>query len=161
MTILQPVWYKLESKRSGKKKSIASGEVLMRFSIFDPLHTTATPQQILAKFFAMVTTEPTAEDEDLDRLERAQTDESIFMDDDEEELDEMQDEADDGASLPPEQEEKRKKKHRLARLKRRTKLKAYEFSGMSDIAGVLFLEINKITDLPPERNGKSPLSMAE
>lgn len=109
----------------------------------------------------MVTTEPTAEDEDLDRLERAQTDESIFMDDDEEELDEMQDEADDGASLPPEQEEKRKKKHRLARLKRRTKLKAYEFSGMSDIAGVLFLEINKITDLPPERNGKSPLSMAE
>lgn len=48
---------------------------------------------------------------------------------------------------------KKKKRRRVARIKRKTKQRAYEFSGMSDVAGVLFLEVQKITDLPPERNG--------
>ena len=31
----------------------------------------------------------------------------------------------------------------------------YEFNNGSGIAGVMFIEIQKIVDLPPERNGKS------
>lgn len=52
-----------------------------------------------------------------------------------------------------EQKEKKKKRLRLARLKKKAKEHGYEFSGGSDVAGVLFVEIQKITDLPPEKNG--------
>jgi phosphatidylserine decarboxylase len=45
----------------------------------------------------------------------------------------------------------------LAKLRRKAKQRAYEFSGKTEVAGVLFLEIQKITDLPPERNGKSAI----
>lgn len=53
--------------------------------------------------------------------------------------------------------EKRKRRHRLARLRKKAKQRAYEFSGLSDLDGVLFLEISRINDLPPERNGKNAL----
>lgn len=72
-------------------------------------------------------------------------------------LEDDDDDDDDGDK--PEQVEKRKKRHRLARLKRKTKMKAYEFNGLSDIAGVLFLEIQRITDLPPERNSENLLQL--
>ena len=71
-------------------------------------------------------------------------------DHDEQELD-TSDETDDPAK--PEIAEKRKRKLRLARLKRKAKARAYEFTGASDVTGIAFLEIVKITDLPPERNG--------
>ena len=73
---------------------------------------------------------------------------------DEEEADEDIDQAE-GADGETKEEvmAKKKKRRRVARIKKRTKQRAYEFSGMSDVAGVLFLEIQKITDLPPERNG--------
>ncbi|KAI5244212.1 hypothetical protein E4T42_07145 [Aureobasidium subglaciale] len=136
-----PKWYKLESRKSGRKKSHASGEVLLKFSVFDPVNPNATPQQTLQKFYGVVALEDPAEgDEDLDAL--AEAAESGDDDDDE----------DDDDSGSPEQSEKRKKRHRLARLKRKTKLRAYEFNGMSAVAGVLFVEIQKVTDLPPERN---------
>ena len=55
----------------------------------------------------------------------------------------------------PEVVAKRKRNLRLKRLKRKSKAKAYEFTGGgSDVIGIAFLEISKITDLPPERNGK-------
>jgi phosphatidylserine decarboxylase len=39
-------------------------------------------------------------------------------------------------------------------LKKKAKqVSGYEYSSNGDVAGVLFLEIQKITDLPPERNG--------
>ena len=50
--------------------------------------------------------------------------------------------------------EKRKRRLKIARIRRRATRRAYEFSGLSDLAGVLFLEISKITDLPPERNSE-------
>lgn len=141
-------WYKLQSKRSGKKSSIISGEVLLQFSIYDPVHPTATPQQLLSKFYGLVAMEPTAEDEDLDALGRVDT---ADMNDLEDENDPDQPAtSDDPKEIEQIQTQKRRRK--LARLKRKTKLRAYEFSGMSDVAGVLFLEIQKITDLPPERN---------
>jgi len=84
--------------------------------------------------------------------------------------DDMQDETDlespelDGHSKGPRPEqvdlersttnEKHKRRLKLARLKKKAKEAAYEFSGLSDLAGVLFLEIQKVSDLPPERNSK-------
>ncbi|KAF1350702.1 phosphatidylserine decarboxylase-domain-containing protein [Delphinella strobiligena] len=127
--VQEPQWYKLHSKKTGKKKSAASGEILLRFSIFDPINSTATPQQILQKFYGIVALEPTEADDDLDDLNRTITQDL----DDEEDDDDDQDPSDE-SERRPEQIAKRKKRHRLARLKRKTKLKAYEFNGLSDIA---------------------------
>lgn len=148
--LVQPKWYKLESRKTGRKNSVASGEVLIRFSVYDPIHTSATPQQTLQRFYGIVAMEPAEGDEDLDELARADTGD---LDEVDEEEQDPSDEADDAKVA--ETAEKRKKRNRLARLKRKTKLKAYEFNGMSDVAGVLFLEIQRITDLPPERNSKT------
>jgi len=49
--------------------------------------------------------------------------------------------------------EKKRKKIKLRRLKRKSKARAYEFGG-SGCVGIVYLEIGRITDLPPERNGK-------
>lgn len=76
-------------------------------------------------------------------------DEDDDDDDDEKDL-ETSDETDDPTK--PVSKEKRKKKLRLARLKKKSKKRAYEFSGGSDVVGIVFLDISKITDLPPERN---------
>ena len=70
-------------------------------------------------------------------------------DDDEKDL-ETSDETDDPTK--PAAIEKRKKKLRLARLKKKSKKTAYEFTGGSDVVGIVFLDIGKITPLPPERN---------
>lgn len=148
---MQPKWYKLESKKTGRKKSVASGEILIRFSVYDPIHTAATPQQTLQRFYGIVALEPADGDGDDDLDDLARTD-TIDLDEEDDEEQDPSDGADDAKGT--EKAEKRKKRHRLARLKRKTKLKAYEFNGMSDVAGVLFLEIQRITDLPPERNSK-------
>jgi len=51
--------------------------------------------------------------------------------------------------------DRNRRRRRLAKLRRKATQRAYEFSGSSDLHGVLFLEISRITNLPPERNGKS------
>jgi phosphatidylserine decarboxylase len=52
--------------------------------------------------------------------------------------------------------DKRKKRRlRIARLKNKVKERGYAFTNGSPVAGVLFVEIQKITDLPPERNGEN------
>lgn len=72
-------------------------------------------------------------------------------DDDDEEEEDISDETEDPST--PEAVEKRKRRLRLKRLKKKVKARAYEFSGGSDCVGIIFLEIGRITDLPPERNG--------
>ena len=58
-----------------------------------------------------------------------------------------------GNSTKPEIAAKRKKRLRLKRLRRKSKARAYEFTGGGkDVVGVVYLEIQRITDLPPERN---------
>ena len=67
--------------------------------------------------------------------------------------DDTSDETDDPTK--PDSIEKRKRKRRLARLRRRSiAIRAYEFTGNSDVAGIIFAEVVKVTDLPPERNSK-------
>ena len=85
-------------------------------------------------------------DEDINKLDSNETD----GEEHDQSLD-TSDETDDPTK--PEAAEKRKRKLRLKRLKKKTKARAYEFTGGSDVIGIAFLEIEKITDLPPERNG--------
>ncbi|KAH9824468.1 phosphatidylserine decarboxylase proenzyme 3-like [Teratosphaeria destructans] len=160
-TTPEPKWYPLEGRRSGKRKqkkdANVSGEVLLKFQLFDPLNPVATPQQVLQKFHGVVAEvgqdEEDEEDEDLLRQVNSRDLDDVSEEDGDDET--PPDEEVEGARTPgggPDDQQKRRRRQRLKKLKRKSKLKTYEFSGLSDVAGVLFLEINRITDLPPERN---------
>ncbi|KLJ06130.1 phosphatidylserine decarboxylase [Blastomyces silverae] len=139
----QPQWYTLHSgRKAGKKRGDVSGEIQMQFTLFDPTNPSAEPPEILQRFKALVSSDD--EDEivpvispDTDDLEK-------------------EDETTDGTDDPtkPDVVEKRRRKLRLARLKRKSiAARAYEFSGSKDgVSGIVFMEIVKILDLPPERN---------
>jgi phosphatidylserine decarboxylase len=138
----------LKSKRPGKKSSNVTGAVHLQFTIHDPADPAATPQQILQKLSTIVGTStpslgddgygPEADDDDDDDDQSPET--------------ETPGEAD-GTT---ESSEKKKRRLRIARIKNKAKQRGYEFTGTSSVAGVLFVEIQKITDLPPERNGELP-----
>ena len=147
LTSAQPKWYKLKSKRkSGKKRSSISGEVQIQFSVVDPSNPLATSEEILKKFQKTV-----AATEDDEYLSRFTSNDDIEAEVDDDTSDETDDTA--KAETPV---EKQKRKKRLARLRRRSMaVRAYEFTGNSDVAGVIFAEIVKVTDLPPERNSKT------
>ena len=72
-----------------------------------------------------------------------------------EEADQTEPCADTDESKNQETVEGKRRRKRMAILKRKAKQRGYEFTNGSDVAGVLFLEIQRITDLPPERNGMS------
>ncbi|KAF2466049.1 uncharacterized protein BDR25DRAFT_306271 [Lindgomyces ingoldianus] len=145
----EPRWFPLESRRTGKKKSVVTGEVCIQFSLMDASNPSASPEQLIQKLMGFAATSPSPDDEDEESLLRMESAEVDEQEEEEEEdgSDEVQDE-----SKKAEVREKRRKRLRLAKLKRKAKLRAYEFSGKTEVAGVLFLEIVKITDLPPERN---------
>ncbi|KAJ5626202.1 Phosphatidylserine decarboxylase-related protein [Penicillium lagena] len=138
----QPKWYTLTSKRkpAKKKDSVISGEILLQFSISDSAKPDASPAEISQKFRSLVYA---GEDEDpippgeLDDLDRDE---------------ETSDETDDPSKA--EVVEKRRRRLRLARLKRKSlAARAYQFSGSgTGVQGIMFMEVVKVTDLPPERN---------
>lgn len=153
-----PTWYPLRSKRrGGKKDSNVSGEVQLQFTLFDSTNHAATPQEVMEKFRVLAGVDlseiPTSESVTPGRqVSRSNTGDSIgdLEDEDFDDDEEPSDETDDPAK--PENAEKRKKKLRLRGLRKKKQLNGYEFSGESDVVGIVFLEIGKITDLPPERN---------
>ena len=124
----------------------------------DTSDSSARPQDVLQKLATLVAISPDDEsdaDGDLSRLDSLDLDDE---DDDEDEIDEKNpetsDETDDPAKPAKAEKEKRKRRLKIKRLKKRAKARAYEFTGGTDVVGIVFLEICKITDLPPERNGK-------
>lgn len=132
-----------------------SGEVQLQFSLVDTSDPSAGPKNILQKLTTLISISPDddiSDDEDLSKLESLDMDDED--DDDDEGLDEKNRETSDETDNPqkPEKAEKRRRKLRLKRLKKRAKARAYEFTGGTNVVGVVFLEIGKITDLPPERN---------
>ena len=144
----EPKWFPLQSKRSGKKTSVVSGDIQVQFSLADTSNSSATPEQVLQKFSSIVAQAPSPDEEEELMLMRG---ESNLTDNEEEE--ESSDETHD-ESKKAEKQEKQRKRLKLAKMKKKAKqLSAYEYSSNGDIAGVLFLEIQKITDLPPESNG--------
>ena len=157
---LKPRWYTLESRRKGEQKKGAkiSGEVQLQFSLADTQDSSARPQEILQKLATLLAVSPedgSDGDEDLAGLGNLDLEDE---DEDEDELDEKNpetsDETDDPTKPAKAAKEKRKRTLRMKRLKKRAKARAYEFTGGTDVVGIVFLEICKITDLPPERNSK-------
>lgn len=131
----------------------------MKFAIADPSNTSATPQDILHRFMAIVAVSTGAEGDEDDELARLESQEADVDDDDDAKAEDTSDETDD--LNKPEIAEKRKKRLRLARIKRKTKARAYQYTGgEADVVGIVFLEINRITDLPPERNSMLPFYRA-
>lgn len=142
---MQPKWYTLKSKRKPAKKkkdSDISGEILMQFSLIDVVNPTAPPSETFARFKQLVST---GEDD----YDFPQIPTNDLGDVDEETSDETDDPA------KPEVVEKRRRRLRLARLKRKSlAARAYQFSGVGNgVQGIVFMEIVRVTDLPPERNG--------
>ncbi|KAL9098265.1 MAG: hypothetical protein Q9163_006049 [Psora crenata] len=163
-TVQEPHWYTLEARGRGKgkkKKGLnVSGEVQMQFALADASDPAATPQELLQRLSAFTAIGPDDdnddEDDDEDDDDELAQMNSLDLEDEDKEDDvdgkepDTSDETDDLSK--PEKEEKRKRKLRMKRLRKKTKARAYEFTGGSDVVGIVFLEISKITDLPPERN---------
>jgi phosphatidylserine decarboxylase len=139
----------MSKRKSGKKKSNVSGEILLQFSLSDTSNPRASAEDVYRKFRSRVSS---SDEEDFD-LNQLALDDSIEADKDEEE--ETSDETDDPTK--PEVVEKRKRRLQLARLKRRSiAARTYQFTGAgSGVEGIVFLEVCRIKDLPPELNGKS------
>ncbi|KAL4980796.1 phosphatidylserine decarboxylase-domain-containing protein [Aspergillus desertorum] len=142
----QPRWYTLKSNRKpGKRKdNNVSGEILLQFSLSDPSNPTASPTDIYTRFKTLVS----AGDEDDYFLPVSSTILEESGDRDEETSDETDD------PTKPETVEKRRRRLRLKRLKRKSlAARAYQFSGVGNgVQGIVFMEIVKVIDLPPERN---------
>lgn len=122
-----------------------SGEILLQFSLFDPTRPSDAPANEIYQKFKNVTKMEDEEDEEGDEDE----DNSV-----------METEGVPtglaGAEEVSKPENVQKHKRRIERLKRRSLAeRAYQFSGAKDgVAGIVFMEIVGVTDLPPERNGK-------
>ena len=156
----EPKWYPLRSKRpGGKKSSNVSGEVLLQFTLFDSANLSATPQQVMEKFRALAGVDP-SELGILDigtptrQISRTSAGGEATIGEDEDEYFDEEEEPSDETDDPTKSDaiEKRKRRLRIKGLRKKKQSSAYEFTGGSDVVGIVFLEIGKITDLPPERN---------
>ncbi|KAJ5768210.1 hypothetical protein N7533_000793 [Penicillium manginii] len=151
----EPKWYNLKSKRVSsrstrkkkKKDSTVSGEILLQFSLSDPALPGASPTDTYRKFRNLACIGE--EDDPLDQIPAAELDELDLEDQDEETSDET-----DENQTKPEIVEKRRRRLRLARLRRKSlAARAYQFSGSgTGVQGIVFMEIVRVTDLPPEKN---------
>ena len=134
----------------------------MQFSLYDAANPAASPEEIYYKFKSTIQADDGDSEDNLARLPSVDTnadeDSDAGMDDagkDEETSDETEDQTKLGVS------DKKRKRKKLKMLRRKSRaIRAYEFTGKdSDVSGIIFLEIDRITDLPPEKNSKfaSPL----
>ncbi|KAH6642283.1 phosphatidylserine decarboxylase-domain-containing protein, partial [Boeremia exigua] len=147
--VAEPQWFPLTSRRGGKKSSQVSGDIQVQFTLIDTSNPTAVPEQIMQKFLAIAGQSPSPDESDESGLLRADSAGTDLDDDDESE---SSNEAND-ESKKAAKREKRRKKLRMARLRKKAKqISGYEYSDKSEVAGVLFLEVTNITDLPPEKN---------
>ncbi|KAG5930792.1 hypothetical protein E4U53_002124 [Claviceps sorghi] len=162
-TEIEPRWFSLKSKRPGKKNGVVSGEVLLQFTLFDTTNVGASPREVLDKFWTLIGTlpgtspsttsllSPSSSHAASSGLARQDEHEQGFEEDDDE-LTEFDDEESEDPSKP-EAAEKRRRRLRIKGLKKRRRDNPYAFNnGYSDVVGIIFLEILRITDLPPESN---------
>lgn len=162
----EPTWYRLKSKRPGKKTSVVSGEVQLQFSLVDTTNPSATPQEILEKFQALVSAAPvgsrnvtpsmtpnlapTAAPQSGLNAQDSPSDEDDDVDFDEDDSDSSESDSGDDQEQDP---TKRKRRLRIRGLKKRRRNNPYAFASNGfDVCGVIYLEVVKITDLPPESN---------
>ncbi|KAG5975067.1 hypothetical protein E4U55_007905, partial [Claviceps digitariae] len=161
-TEIEPRWFPLKSKRPGKKNGVVSGEVLLQFTLFDTTHIGASAREILDKFWALIGTLPGTTPSTTPLLTPSVSQAAVSSgptrqdehgyEEDDDELTEFDDEESEDPSKP-EAAEKRRRRLRIKGLKKRRRDNPYAFNnGYSDVVGIIFLEIVRITDLPPESN---------
>jgi len=135
--------------KSTRKGAQISGEIQLQFSLADSSDPIAPAEQISQKwqlFMGSFIGTPPSEEENLDRQLGEAGLELEDEEDDSSEADESKsDEGSQGGKAAPIKEKKEKVKTKL-------KQTAYEFSHGTDVVGVVYLEVSKITDLPPEHN---------
>jgi phosphatidylserine decarboxylase len=165
----EPRWFPLKSKRPGKKTSIVSGEVQLQFTLLDTTDPTISHQQLFEKFYALIGTVPVGSSRNVTPTETPLLSPSGTMrlgpsssaeglgddDDDEDDLTELEEDIGDDAEDPskPETAEKRRRRLRIKGLKKKRRQNPYAFTnGDSDVVGIIYLEVCRITDLPPESN---------
>jgi phosphatidylserine decarboxylase len=163
-TSQEPKWYPLKSKRPGKKTSVVSGEVQLQFTLYDATNTSATPQQVMDKFAALNSAVPVASNTPSmtpttspgGAIPRSVPGATPPIDEEDEDLlDELDEDTSDEVDDPtkPETAEKRRRRLRIKGLRRKKRQNPYAFTnGESDLVGIIYLEVVKITDLPPEHN---------
>ncbi|KAI1912776.1 phosphatidylserine decarboxylase [Ophidiomyces ophidiicola] len=136
----EPQWYDLRAKFKTGKDNDVSGQIQLQFSLYDASDLTASPEDICCKFSALVT----SGDDDEEAIIPASSDDKSDATSDET--------TDDPARLGS--AENRRRKLRLAKLRDKSiAARAYEFSGAKDgVSGIVFLEVGKVLDLPPEKN---------
>lgn len=160
-TEVGPCWFSLKSKRPGKKNGVVSGEVLLQFTLFDTTNLGAPSREILDKLWTLIGSIPGTTPSTTPLLTPSASqgassgppgqDEHGYEDDDDE-LSEFDDEENEDPSKP-EAAEKRRRRLRIKGLKKRRRDNPYAFNnGYSDVVGIIFLEIVRIIDLPPESN---------
>lgn len=123
----------------------------MQFSLIDTYNPTATQEETLRRYRSVIAAGDDDDDESLSRAATAEGEDGVTEDgDDAENEHETSDETDE----PSEKAAKKEKKKRIARLRRKSiAVRAYEFvGGVGDVSGIIFMEMLKITDLPPEKN---------
>ncbi|KAK9236646.1 phosphatidylserine decarboxylase-domain-containing protein [Lipomyces kononenkoae] len=143
----EPQWYPLYSARA--RKTYVKGGVYIKLALCCPLDPGATNEALLGKWKAMVSP-------DLDRVTPSLSDSEAVFDNSASSL-ENSDEESEAPSEPvadstylavPGNTSRR----RRLRLRRRRSYKPYHVGSLADVVGVVFFEIVKVTDLPPERN---------
>jgi phosphatidylserine decarboxylase len=134
--------------KSSRKKYGVSGEIQLSLQLVDGANETAINADISAKWLAWqgaFLQAPSPISGDDDPLSRDLGNNHGLSDDDEDE------------SPSPEEyasaADKASKKGKNKENKRKMDRGHYQLSSVSDVVGVIFLEISSITDLPPERNG--------
>ncbi|EGE01971.1 phosphatidylserine decarboxylase [Trichophyton equinum CBS 127.97] len=137
----EPQWYNLQSKwkTSSKKNNDVSGQIQLQFSLVDPSNPSAPADQILSKFKNLIRN---SDDEEEDATPTTSGDNEEAGESSREDL------------TRPDAIAQQRQKSKVARLKRRSiAVRAYEFCGAKDgVVGIVFIEINKVLDLPPEKN---------
>ncbi|KAH0611065.1 uncharacterized protein H6S33_011492 [Morchella sextelata] len=162
-TSQEPRWFPLKSSR---KKATISGEIQLQLCLLDTSDDAATPEQIMQKWTTWLsnfngTPSPSASPsiyEQDDPLSRDLGDTGIS--DDEEDMMEPDgtlgrprfDRMGTSVSMAPSIAPSITPSMMKGKAGGDKKGRHYELSRESDVVGVVFLEINSITDLPPEKN---------
>ncbi|KAF8467246.1 phosphatidylserine decarboxylase-domain-containing protein [Kalaharituber pfeilii] len=144
----EPRWFPLKSTQKGAQ---ISGEIQLQFSLLDSSNTTATPEQIFQKWHTWIGSFISTLQSEEEQLNRSLGEAGIELEDEDEE--ESSEDSDEPRSAEGTQTGKAvTKSSKKEKVKKALKHGAYEFTHGSDVVGIVFLEVSRITDLPPEHN---------
>ncbi|KAK9377279.1 phosphatidylserine decarboxylase-domain-containing protein [Lipomyces chichibuensis] len=141
----EPQWYPLYSARA--RKTYIKGHVYIKLALVCPLDPGATNEELLRKWKTMVSddSDPTTPLLPLSDSENAFDNSVSSLESSDEDGETPTD------STYLDVPEKTSRRRRL-RLRRQRSHKPYQVGSLADVVGVVFFEIVKVTDLPPERN---------